>query len=880
MSDISDPADPTGSGDAGDKTEPVGRARSPYTLRTRIWRRFGSVIRIALASGLGVMLLLAGLASWAFYEFRSDLPKNLDMITDYRPLRASQIFSSDGEMIGEFFVEKRVLVPESEIPLTVKRAFVAAEDVRFYDHGGVDYQGIFRAMIVNLRAGHVVQGGSTITQQVAKLLIVGQERSLARKVREALLAFRIERRLTKDQILGIYLNHVYLGYGAYGLAAAANAYFGKAPSELTVAEAAMLAAMPKAPGRITPFGNFKRAQARQHYVLDQMQALGMLSPAEAQAARSEPLYLVTDRRTVTNVAAPYFVETVRRYVAERYGDEDLLEKGLRIHTTLDMRRQRAAEAAVRRGLEDLGRRLGFAGPMGHLEEKDRLSLTRGRPRPLAPTGFTLDDDEQADGIVLATPPRAALVDITRGTAILDPEAARAVSEEERLQRKRAEKSAAKAAAKAAPTFPTDPDTTYAAVVVSTHPVTVASGGLSVHLEPQDEAKALAWKSPSGDHLAVGDVVPVMFRNNDFPAPPAPGAKRPPPPPKPTAVLTTTPTLEGALVALRPDNGHLVAMVGGYDYGRSQFNRAIQARRQIGSAMKPFIYATAIDHGMSPVTIKWDAPVRFKTASGIWAPHNYKPEFLGPLTLRTALSKSINTISAQLMAEVGVSEVIRVMRGLGITSKLPQAISLSLGTADLGLSEVAYAMASFPAGGTLVQPRSILRIVDAEGRSLEDHTRPAGAPVQRLSPETAYVVTDMMKGVIESGTGKRALALGRPAAGKTGTSTNFRDAWFIGFTADLLCGVWVGRDDFKPMGHDVTGGQVSVPIWLDFMRAAHEGLPIRDFPVPAGVVFARANADNGRPAPPSDPAGRLIPFKRGTLPAAFRGASGRFTDENF
>jgi penicillin-binding protein 1A len=228
-----------------------------------------------------------------------------------------------------------------------------------------------------------------------------------------------------------------------------------------------------------------------------------------------------------------------------------------------------------------------------------------------------------------------------------------------------------------------------------------------------------------------------------------------------------------------------------------------------------------------------------------------------------------------------------MRTIGITSKLPQAISLSLGTADLGLSEVSYAMASFPAGGKLVEPRSILRIVDAEGRRLEDHTRPETPPAQRLSPETAYVVTDMMKGVIEAGTGKRALALGRPAAGKTGTSTNFRDAWFVGFTADLLCGVWVGRDDFKPMGHDVTGGQVSVPIWLDFMRAAHEGLPIRDFPIPAGVVLARANAETGRPTSPGDPGGRLIPFKRGTLPAAFRGArqatgpsGGRFTDENF
>ncbi|HEY0713949.1 MAG TPA: transglycosylase domain-containing protein, partial [Polyangia bacterium] len=695
---------------------------------------------------------VTALGAWAFYEFRSDLPQNLGVVTDYRPLRASQIFSADGEMIGEFFVEKRVLVAETEIPLMVKRAFVAAEDVRFYEHGGVDYLGILRAAVANFRAGHVVQGGSSITQQVAKLLIVGQERSLARKVREALLAFRIESRLSKDQILSIYLNHVYLGYGAYGLAAAANAYFGKVPAELTVAEAAMLASMPTAPSRITPFGNFPRAQARQRYVLDQMQALGMLSPAEAQAAREEPLYLVTDRRTVTNVAAPYFVETVRRYVAERYGDEDLLENGLRIYTTLDMRKQRAAEAAVRRGLEDLGRRLGFSGPIGHVGEADRATLSRGRPRALSPAGFSVEDDEQSGAVVVPLTAKPAVVDISRGNAALTPEAAEAARAESQKERRRAAK------APPPPSFPTDPDTTYAGVVLSaTKPVLLASGALHVKLEPPDEAKALAWKSATGERLKVGDVLPILFRNNDESA--TPGRRRPP---VPTAVLANRPALEGALVAIDPSNGDLVAMVGGYDYGRSQFNRATQARRQIGSAMKPFIYAAAIDNGLTPMSIRWDTPVSFKTASGIWSPRNYKPEYLGALTLRTALSKSINTVSAQLMAEVGVSKVIGLMRDAGITSKLPHAISLSLGTADLGLSEVSYALAAFPAGGKRVEPRSILRITDADGRRLEDRRSTEPKVVQKLSPETAYVVTDMMKGVVESGTAKKALALGRPA----------------------------------------------------------------------------------------------------------------------
>jgi penicillin-binding protein 1A len=345
------------------------------------------------------------------------------------------------------------------------------------------------------------------------------------------------------------------------------------------------------------------------------------------------------------------------------------------------------------------------------------------------------------------------------------------------------------------------------------------------------------------------------------------------------VLATTPPVQGALVALDPHSGHLLAMVGGYDFAASQFNRATQARRQIGSAIKPFIYAAAIDRGMTPMTIKWDAPVKFKTASGIWAPHNYKPEYLGPITLRTALAKSINTVAAQLVAQIGVDGVVDVMRGLGVSSPLPHGLSLALGTADLGLQETAYALASFPAGGKLVRPVSITRITDADGRVLEQ-LAPPPAPEQRLSPETAYIVTDLMKGVVEVGTGKKAQALGRPVAGKTGTSTNYRDAWFYGFTPDLLCGVWVGRDDFKPVGHDVTGGQVAVPIWLDFMREAEKGRPILDFPTPPGVVLARANPETGEPAPPTNPKSRLIPFKRGTLPPTFRGSSAGFSDASF
>jgi penicillin-binding protein 1A len=704
----------------------------------RVGRVLGSVARVALLTAVGLVGLGVVLGYRAYRSFASDLPPRLDVVTDYRPLRASQVFSADGELIGQFYVEKRVLVPVERIPAVVKQAFVAAEDVRFYTHGGVDYQGVARAAWANLRAGRVVQGGSTITQQVAKLLIVGQERSLGRKVREAMLAHRIEQRLGKDQILGIYLNHVYLGHGAYGIAAASAAYFGKQVADLSPAEAAMLAGLPKAPGRSTPFHDFGRAQARQRYVLDQMQSLGFLTPAQAAAARAEPLVLVSREQSLTNVAAPYFVEMIRRYIADNYGDEELLERGLRVHTTLDMRKQRAAEAALRGGLEDLQRRIASGQGL--------------RPKPAGPKAKAAADDEA-----------------------------------------------------------------------------------------EDDAAAES-------------------------APPPPG-------------------IQGALIALDPSNGHLVSMVGGYDYGKSQFNRAVQAHRQIGSAMKPFIYATAVERGMTEVTIKRDGPVKFKTATGVWAPHNYKRDYLGPLTLRTAIAKSVNTISAQLVAEMGVDPVIDTMRRLGVRSPLPHGLSLALGTADLTLQEVAYGLAAFPAGGEQVTPVFVTRVIDADGRVLEDHTQPAPR-ARRLSAETAYVVTDLMKGVVEIGTAKKARELGRPAAGKTGTSTNYRDAWFFGFTTDLLCGVWIGRDDFKPIAHDATGGQVALPIWLAYMREAHQRggrpLPVRDFAPPPGIVFARADPDKGLPATPAKPGSRLTPFRRGTLPPAFRTQAfgARFSDEQF
>jgi membrane carboxypeptidase/penicillin-binding protein len=570
---------------------------------------------------LGGLALLAGLVGWAHRAFESDLPTNLSVATDHRPLRASRVFSASGELIGEFFVEQRVLLPLADIPAAVKQAFIAAEDAEFYRHGGVDYL-----------------GGATITQQVARLLIPGRaaperREKLLHKLRESLLALRLERALSKDEILGIHLNHVYLGHGAYGVAAGASAYFGKAARDLTAAEAALLAGLPRAPSRLTP---------------------------------------LPGRRAI-GVAAPYFVEAVRRYVAERYGGDELLFGGLRIQTTLDLHQQRAAAAAVSRGL-------------------------------------------------------------------------------------------------------------------------------------------------------------------------------------------STPGIEGALVALDPATGHLLAMVGGRDFDRSPIDHATEIRRPIGTTVEPFIYAEAIDRGMTPVT------------------------HLGQFTLRAAFARGVAPAASQVIARFGVDALVDRMRALGVTSALPRTPALAQGSADLSLAEVAYALAALPAGGKRVDPVSILRITDAEGQLLEDHTRPPPRNA-RLSPETAYIVTDMMRAAIESGAGERARALDRPVAGVTGISPGRRDAWFFGFTPELLCGVWVGREDAAPAGQVMPEGQngitgqVAAPIGLEFMQAALGEAPAREFPVPPGVVLARANPETGAPAPPSQFRSRLIPFKRGTLPPAFTKA-GRFTEERF
>ena len=756
--------------------------------------------------------LAAGGAFHAYVEFSRTLPDRLDRVLDYRPARASRVYSADGELIAEFFLTKRVVVPLERIPRHVQLAFLAAEDSRFFEHQGFDPVGIARAAWQNWVGGGVRQGASTITQQVTRMLMLSNERTVARKVRELILAVRVDRELSKGQILHIYLNHAYLGHGAYGVQAAAEEYFGKDVQHLTLAEAALLAGLPKAPTKISPFNDFPRARERQRYVLTRLVEDRHITVAEAEAARTEPVALVARDKPVGAVAAPYVVEHVRRWAWERFGGEKLFDSGLRIHTTIDMTRQRAAEAAVQRGLADLDARLGFRGPLGRLDGAERDAFAEGPPRP-----YVADATQTA---------------LYAGGALL-------------------------------------PEVAYVGVVTELHAapgrrqgVTVDVGPRTLALAPDDARRLLRWRARAERgaergadprRLNEGDLLPVMIIRDEKLGE--------------IVRLAQSPDTQAALVALDPKHGDVVALVGGLSFARSQFNRATQARRQAGSSIKPFIYAAALERGYTPLSTVVDAPVAVRTASGVWTPGNYKNEFLGPMTLKTALAKSINTVSVRLALAVGVDAIVDKMRALGITTPIPRHISISLGTPDVSLLEMTAAYAAFSADGLRVTPRFVTHVTTDDGTLVADLRVPP-TPRRAIAAATAYLVADLLRGVVQRGTAKRARELERPAAGKTGTSTGFRDAWFIGFTPDLTCGVWVGRDDFTPIGHDATGGQTSLPIWLAFMKDAHRGLPVRDFAPPPDITFVRADELTGAPAPAGARSASWVPFARGTIPPEF------------
>jgi penicillin-binding protein 1A len=791
----------------------VAEPAIPRKRRRRL--RTVSVLRLGFLLAIYAASFAAAALYYAVQTINDELPGDLSQLLDYQPSRKSVVLSSDGEEIGGFSIENRQIVALDRMPPNVPAAFLSAEDRRFYKHKGFDLLGIVRAAVTNFRSeGNIKQGGSTITQQIIKqTLLVGEEqigalgltpaeyarerrsRKYRRKAKELILAVRLERELTKAEILSIYLNHVYLGHGAYGVGAAAQTYFGKEVEDLTIAEAAMLGGLVASPTKYAPHRNMQLARERQRYVLGHMRDDQYISNAEYEAALAEPIALV-DESDLNHLASPYFVEHIRQLATLRYGNRDLFRGGLKFYSTLDTRMQAAAESAMRRGLEALDRKLGFRGPIGAVQPAARGAWTGGPAHPIS--GPTDDVTAVADQVLPEQAYAALVVDLPRSGA----------------------------------------------------GVTVDLGPRRMALIDADARDVRAFRDgKTGKPVAPGDVLPVRL---------SPDGNQ--------VVLAQRPALQGSFIVMEPTTGRVLALVGGYDWTTSQFDRATQAKRQVGSSIKPFIYSAALEAGKTPVDHLVDGPFSVTTATGVWTPANYDNKYLGDVTLMTALAYSLNTISVQLAVSVGLDRIIEILRGYGVTSPIPRHISISLGTPDLTPLEVASGYAGIAAGGRRITPRFFDLVTDTAGNVIEDLRHEPPGP-QVVSPDVDYVVINLMKGVVARGTARFAAQLGRPIAGKTGTSANYRDVWFNGFTTDLLGSVWIGRDDSTPIGDKITGGGVAVPIWLDFMQKAHPRTPVRDFPVPPNVSFARVEPWSGDPTGPSTEA-VWMPFVRGTLPGKF------------
>lgn len=759
---------------------------------------FGRTLRNFLVFLAVIACVSAAIAVALVYaELSSNLPP-VEQLAQYRPAMATQILADDGSVVGEFFYEKRYVVPVERIPAQVRNAFIAAEDAAFYTHKGVDPIGIARAFLNNLSKGEAIQGGSTITQQVVKSLLLTPKKSYERKVKEVILALQIEQQLSKEQILFLYLNHIYLGSGAYGVAAAAQEYFGKPVDELSLAEGALLAGLPQAPSRYSPAKHWPRAKERQRYVLERMVAAHLITTDEAQAAAQEPLAL--QRRGGSFKGAPYYVEHVRRLLDQKYGETALYALGLRVHTPLNLHMQAAAEAALRDGLHKLSLRQQFNGVPTHLDPNAAETFLRTQREQMA--GQPLEVGKTYDAIVLGNGPEARR---QGAKTVYDEAFNRAIpANAPRLQ------------------------------------VGSFKGFLSIEASPDTPAPV----------YRAGHVVRVKIADVQQNGPAY------------QFVLDPELQVQGALVALEPATGAVRAMIGGVNFEHSQFNRAVQSARQPGSSFKPFVYAAALDHNFTPASVIVDEPISFQVNDSVWRPHNYEDRYFGPTTLREALTFSRNVVTVKLATRIGMKPLVRYIQRLGIRSPLAPNLSIALGSSELTLIELASAYAVFANQGQSSEPRFITRITDSQGNLIDEYLPQTE---QVIAAETAYLMTSMMQSVIDRGTGKRAKALQRPAAGKTGTTNDFNDAWFVGYTPQLLSAIWVGFDEKRPLGKGETGGRVAAPIWQAFMSEALVGQPILDFPIPAGIAFVPIDPHSGQRIASAGAYGFLECFQRGTEP---------------
>ena len=817
---------------------PAGSSSRRRWAAFRTWAIAGSALL-----GLGLLLGVS-----AYLYFSRGLP-SVEALRDYRPPQVTKVTCADGSVCAEYFLERRTLVDAATLPARVRDAFLAAEDADFYRHEGLDYLGMLRAGLKALRPGARLTGASTITQQACRNLLLTQERKVSRKIREWILTPRMERALSKDQILNLYLNQVNFGHSRYGIEEAALFYFGKHAAQLDVGEAAVLAGTLQQPARINPVTNLARAKARQAYVLEQMVKHGFLSEPEARAAQAKRLVLAP--RPPPPVG-PYYVEEIRRMLVARYGDQAVLGGGLRIQIAMDPRLQALADEALRDGLETLDRRMGYRGPLGTLDPQRFAALRPLLEQRIAEAGRRERENPLvADLAPLVAPPARP----EEGEAAeADAEGAEADAPDEDLSRR-------------VSLVPLTEGLRLAGLVTRVDDAARTAAIDLVGRQGVLSFSTVAWARPRGvgkwtpppqklsDVLAPGQVVRVRVLGLGGPQRPV------------EVTLDQVPEVQGALTAIEPATRRVLALSGGYDFRLSPFNRATQAHRQPGSSFKPFLYAAALQsQRFTAVSVLNDAPeaVRDPYTGKVWKPQNYeRTGFEGPMTLRQALTRSKNTVSVRLIEALTPATAIEFAHRAGIHSPLPDNLTLALGTGEVTQLEIANAYATFAAQGRYADPVLLLRVTTADGKVLEEHE---ASPQDAISPALAYLITSLMRSVVEEGTAAQVRELNRPAAGKTGTTNEYRDAWFDGYTGDLLASAWVGFDDHSSLGPGESGAKAALPVWLRFMKGATEGKPVRDFELPAGVELVRVDPTTGLLAGGRVP-GRQEAFLEGTAPTS-------------
>ena len=811
--------------------------------------RFARVIRaLAIVALLGAVLLATG-AGGLYWYLEPKLP-SAEILRDVRLQVPLRVYARDGELIAEFGEQRRTPLRRDELPERMVQAFLASEDERFYQHPGVDWQGLTRAVLHLVRTGEKGPGGSTITMQVARNFFLGREKTYIRKLNEILLALKIEREFTKDEILELYANKIFLGQRAYGVGAAAEVYYGRPVTELTLAQIAMIAGLPKAPSRFNPITDPDQGVARRAYVLRRMLELSYIDQAEHDEARAAPV-TARHRGAVIAVEAPYVAEMVRAYMESTYGDE-AYSAGYKVHTTIDGRLQKAANAALRQALLEYDARHGFRGSERHV---------------------TLGTD--------APPPKKLVSDIPV-YGRLQPAVVTSIEEN----------------------------------AVTAH--ARDAGGVEVTFENLDWARRYVNENRRGEApesaasvLKAGDVIRVRLTEEGW-------------------SFAQLPDVEGALVSLDPNDGAIVALSGGFDFYRSKFNRVTQARRQPGSSFKPFIYSAALEHGYTPASIINDAPVVFEDPSlkSAWRPENYSGKFFGPTRLRTALYKSRNLVSIRLLREVGIEFALEHIARFGFdVERLPRALSLALGSGEVTPLEVARGYSVLANGGYAIDPYLIERVLDWDGTTLmsadplvvcrdceEDeaqpdavsssdtetspdppsvmHTELPAAPSAGAEPadarraprgggggggvidaRNAWLMYSLMRDVIRRGTGRKALVLERgDLAGKTGTTNDQYDAWFSGFTPDIVATAWVGFDEFRPLGRRETGGRAALPMWIAYMKEALAGTGETELATPDGIVTVRIDPATGDLASPSNAEAVFESFRKERAPTRVERAS--------